>query len=334
MTALERTEQAPAVTGPPAAADTAAADTAAPGTAAAGTATNGGAAAGEGGHQPKRAEDRQPTVAVGRRQVVRAVGLGVTLLGVFLLGFAAYLYGLSSVQESRSQATLYKQLSNELGNALAPVGPTTPGAPVAILNIPSIGVHDLVVVEGTTSENLRLGPGHLRDTPLPGQGGTSMIYGRRTTFGAPFSRLAQLRPGDKITAITGQGTSSYTVVALGSSHRLVENPATNQLILLTAASSTIPTYYLYVDANLTSTAQQSPGGLPDIGPQETALSGDDNALVLTTLWAFALALVSVGATVAAARWSPWLTYLCAAPIVLAVLWNLYENLAALLPNVY
>jgi sortase A len=319
MTALEGTELGPANLLPPRTAGT--------------TAKDGRTAPGD-EQEPRPKGGREQAVAADQRQVMRAVGLAVTLLGVFLLGFAAYLYGLSGVQEARSQTNLYKQLSNELGNAVAPVGPTTPGAPVAILNIPSIGVRDLVVVEGTTSENLTLGPGHLRDTPLPGQGGTSVIFGRRATFGAPFSRLAQLQPGDKITAITSQGTSSYTVAALGDSHRLVENPAPNQLILLTAGSSTVPTYYVYVDATLTSTAQQSPGGLPDISTQETALSGDDNALVLTTLWAFALALVSVGATVAAARWSPWLAYLCAAPIVLAVLWNLYDNLAAVLPNVY
>ena len=34
------------------------------------------------------------------------------------------------------------------------------------------------------------------------------------------------------------------------------------------------------------------------------------------------------------RWSPWLAYLSVAPIALLVLWNLYQNLAALLPNVY
>ena len=45
-------------------------------------------------------------------------------------------------------------------------------------------------------------------------------------------------------------------------------------------------------------------------------------------------LVSVGATVAAARWTPWPAYLAAAPLVLIVLWNLYQSLAALLPNVY
>jgi sortase A len=273
-------------------------------------------------------------VQVSQSQIVRAVGLGVMLLGIFMLGFAAYLYGLSGVQEARSQAVLYKQLQNELENGVAPVGPTTPGNPVAILDIPSIGVHDLVVVEGTTSQNLALGPGHLRDSPLPGQGGMSVIYGKRATFGAPFSRLAQLRPGDKITAITSQGTSSYTVGALGSSSRMVEDPSPNRLILLTAGSATVPTYYIYVDADLTSAAKPSPGNLPDISTQETALSGDDLALEMTTLLAMALALVSVGGTVAANRWSPWVAYLSTAPVALVVLWILYENLAALLPNVY
>ena len=45
-------------------------------------------------------------------------------------------------------------------------------------------------------------------------------------------------------------------------------------------------------------------------------------------------IISVAGTVAAARWSPRLAYLAAAPLVLAVLWNLYQSLAALLPNVY
>jgi sortase A len=275
-----------------------------------------------------------PKAAAPRRPVVRAVGLGLSLLGVLVLGFAAYLYVLSGVQEARSQATLYERLAGELGNGVGPTGPTKPGAPVAILNIPSIAVHDLVVVEGTSPENLTLGPGHLRNTTLPGQGGISVIYGRRATFGAPFSRLPQLRPGARITVITSQGTSAYTVRALGDSQRLVENPAPNQLILLTAGSSTIPTYYVDIDANLTSKAQPSPGGLPDITTRETALGSDGAALVLTTLWAFALVLVSAGGTVAAVRWSPWLVYLSAVPVALAVLWNLYENLAALLPNVY
>jgi LPXTG-site transpeptidase (sortase) family protein len=264
----------------------------------------------------------------------QAVSLGICLLGVFLLGFAFYLYGLSGVQEARSQTTLYTRLQNELAADTAPTGSTTPGSPVAVLNIPSIGMKDVVVVEGTSPENLTLGPGHLRNTPLPGQTGTSVIYGRRATFGAPFASLGSLQRGDIIRVTTGQGTSSYEVVAFGSSSSTVEDPSASRLILLTAASADVPTYYGYVDADLVSKAYSGPGILAAIFSDETALSGDGGALVLTALWAIALALVSGFATVAFLRWSAPLAYLCAAPVLLAILWNLYENLAALLPNVY
>jgi sortase A len=282
---------------------------------------------------PKPGRGPRPP-ATGRQQILRAVGTGVLLLGVFLLGLTGYLYGLSGIQEARAQTTMYATLSGELANALGPTGPVTPGTPVAVLTIPAIGMRNVVVVEGTSPENLMLGPGHVRDTPLPGQGGVSEIYGRRATFGAPFGRIPQLSLGDTIKVATGLGTSTYKVVALGSSSRLVQNPAANQLILLTAGSAAVPTYFTYVDADLTSSVQPQPGGLPAIYPDETALSGDDGALVTALLWALALVGVSAAGTFAVTRWSPWLVYLTAAPIALAVLWNLYQSLAALLPNVY
>ena len=276
----------------------------------------------------------QTSAGPGERPLLRSIGLVFILGGVFLLGFAGYLYGLSGVQEARSQTTMYAALSHQMGNALAAVGPTTPGKPIAVLDIPSIGVHHEVIVEGTSAEDLMLGPGHLRDTPLPGQGGVSEIYGRRATFGAPLGRLPQLRRGDLITVITGQGKATYRVAALGSSSQLVEDPAANRLVLLTAGSAYLPTYYTYVDADLISAVKPEPGGLPPIFSSETALSGDSDALTLALLWGVALVLVSAGATFAVIHWSPWPAYLIAVPVTLAVLWNLYQALAALLPNVY
>jgi sortase A len=288
-----------------------------------------------------------------RTQVLRAVGTGLSLLGIFLLGFAAYLYGLSSVQEARSQNVMYKTLAGQLSAAIAPTGPTVlcnpnavtsatssamcptaQGTPTAIMNIPGIGIKDMIVVYGTSPEDLTLGPGLVRSGPLPGQGGVSEIYGRKATFGAPFAHLDALRKGEIIRVTTGQGVSSYEVVAFGSSSRQVEDPYPNRLVLLTSGSAAVPTYYSYVDADLVSKVQPTPGGLPAIYSDETPLSGDSGTLADTLLWGLALALVSVGTTVAAARWKPWPTYLTAAPLVLIVLWNLYTSLAALLPNVY
>jgi LPXTG-site transpeptidase (sortase) family protein len=259
------------------------------------------------------------------------------LLALVVLGFAGYLYFLSGVQEARSQAILYEQLQTELaqvGGTVAPLGPTTPGAPIAILNIPSIGIKDMVVVEGTSPENLTLGPGHLRDTPYPGQAGVSEIFGRRATYGAPFARLAELRPGAFIETITGQGEATYTVEAVGNSKVRISDPAPNQLLLFTASSPVVPSYYVEVDAHLTTAPRPSPGTAHEINSSEVVLASDSGALVLTWTWALALILVSAAATIAATRWSPWAAYLVMVPIALAVLWNLYQNLSALLPNLY
>jgi sortase A len=154
------------------------------------------------------------------------------------------------------------------------------------------------------------------------------------TLGAPFGRLTQLKKGDTITVITGQGSAKYTVAAEGDSKLLVEDPAPNRLLLVTACSAYVPTTYCYFDADLTSTPQQDPGGRPALTPAQTPLSGDTGALVLTLVWSLALLIVSAAATVGAARWSPMPAYLATAPLVLAVLWNLYQSLAALLPNLY
>lgn len=272
--------------------------------------------------------------APSQQAMLHAVSVGLTLLGVFLLGFLAYLYGISGVQEARAQSTGYATLRNELGQQISPLGATTPGDPVAIVDVPAIGIKNMVVVEGTTPENLDLGPGHVRDTPLPGQNGVAEIFGRRATFGGPFSQLMRLGKGAKLTVVTGQGKASYTVVARGDSAHMVEDPAPNRLLLVTSCSAYIPTSYCYLDADLTSSPQQDPGGRPEITVAETPLSGDDSVLVLTMMWALALVIISAAGTVAAARWSPWLAYLAAAPLALAVLWNLYQSLAALLPNVY
>jgi len=280
------------------------------------------------------------------RPWLRGSAIAMLLLAVVALGFVGYLYGLSDVQEARSQAILYQQFQLELANQVAPLGPygpnglngtrgpTPPGSPVAILNIPSIGIRDMVVVQGTNPQNMMVGPGHRPDSPLPGQPGVVQIYGRRATFGAPFSRLSELRRGDVIIAITGQGTSIYSVAAASYSDKIIEDPAPGRMLLLTASSSTVPSYYYQVDADLTSTVRPSPGVARVVYASELPMANDTTTLAMTMVWSLALAMVAAIGTVAATRWSPWAAYLAVVPVALAVLWNLYENLAALLPNLY
>ena len=59
--------------------------------------------------------------------------------------------------------------------------------------------------------DLRKGPGHYPDSPMPGQLGNAAIAGHRTTYGAPFNRIDELAPGDEITIVTVSGTFHYSV---------------------------------------------------------------------------------------------------------------------------
>ena len=295
------------------------------------------------GQQSAQAGPERPTGPrkTGTDVIVRSVGVALTLLAVVILGFVCYLYFLSGVQEARAQTTLYARLQGELSQGIAPtgptgpLGPTVPGSPVAILSIPAIGLHNDVVVEGTSPENLTLGPGHLRDTPLPGQAGISVIFGRRATFGGPFGQLPQVRRGDVVVAITSQGTARYTVTSVSDSdHPVPFSSEPNQLLLVTADSSFAPAHYIEVAARLTTAAQPEPGGLPTVGSDETALGRDFYALIPAMAWALALAATAIAGSIAAARWARWPAWIATIPVVIAITWNLYQSLTALLPNLY
>ena len=87
---------------------------------------------------------------------------------------------------------------------------TDEGQPLGRLRIPSIGVSK-VVVAGTDTASLRLGPGHYPGTPLPGVRGTVAIAGHRTTYGAPFRKLDKVARGDRIEVRMPYGTFVYRV---------------------------------------------------------------------------------------------------------------------------
>ncbi len=84
------------------------------------------------------------------------------------------------------------------------------GAPIAEINIPAIGLQ-MVVVEGTQTGDLRLGPGHYQGTSLPGMAGNVAIAGHRTTYLHPFYNLDHLSAGDPIFLSSAIGTLEYLV---------------------------------------------------------------------------------------------------------------------------
>jgi sortase A len=90
---------------------------------------------------------------------------------------------------------------------------TGTGDPLGRIRIRKIGI-SFVVVAGTDTASLRLGPGHYPGTPLPGARGTVAIAGHRTTYLAPFRKLNKLAHGDRIEMRMPYGTFTYAVERL------------------------------------------------------------------------------------------------------------------------
>src|SRR5207244_3658906 len=144
----------------------------------------------------------------------------------------------------------------------SPIGGVIPGrAPIAILRAPRVGIAGDVIVEGTTAGELETGPGHRRDTPLPGQPGVSVVMGRSTLFGAPFRHLAALRVAEAFSVETGQGRFVYRVERVRRSGdplppRLAAGAS--RLTLMTSERVGADRRTVYVDALLDGASEAPP----------------------------------------------------------------------------
>jgi sortase A len=132
---------------------------------------------------------------VRKKRLLTATAVVLALAGAILVAYpfatdlwAAHLQrGLSG--ELNENANAYRRGEVGVGRALTR------------LQIPKLEV-DVVVVEGTTPAALHAGAGHYPDTPLPGERGNVAIAGHRTSYGRPFNRLGELRPGDRVVLTT------------------------------------------------------------------------------------------------------------------------------------
>lgn len=75
------------------------------------------------------------------------------------------------------------------------------------IEIPRLGVK-VAILEGTTSETLRLGVGHISGTAFPGEPGNVGIAGHRDTY---FRSLKDIRARDEIQIQTPTGLSRFEV---------------------------------------------------------------------------------------------------------------------------
>ena len=180
-------------------------------------------------------------------RVLAAVGRTMITVGTLMLLFVAYQLWGTGIRTAQAQDDLEERFAARLEEANSAVvatpstssssttstsidpavtttsrlpATTAPALPPELLPargevaghiaIPRIGL-DWWFVEGVSVDNLKDGPGHYPESPLPGQAGNSAIAGHRTTYGAPFGNVDQLQPGDEIEITTLQGEFTYLV---------------------------------------------------------------------------------------------------------------------------
>jgi sortase A len=230
------------------------------------------------------------------RRGVRETGLALITLGVIVFLFVGYqLFG-TTLTEEHNQSRLKQDFQEQVTRAAASPGATTPttsravasgpvgsgastgggadsptlgssgavvdptvpsGTAIDHLVIPAIGV-DKFVVQGTAEADLSQGPGHYPSTVMPGQVGNAGIAGHRTTYGAPFFRLDELKVGDPIYITDTSGTrytytmTSSEVVSPGDG-AVLDPTTTAQLTLTTCNPRFSDTSRLVVVADLSAT---------------------------------------------------------------------------------
>lgn len=291
--------------------------------------------------RPARARaPRPPGPQSGSDTASAVLSSAFTMIAIVCLWIVGQMLFLGAVSQNRDQDLLYSRFRTELAELTAPIGPVVPvGDPVALLTIPGIGLQQ-VVVEGTASGDLLAGPGHRRDTPLPGQVGTSVLYGRATTYGGPFGHLTELSPGDEIEVVGAQGRKVFTVADVRRAGDPLPQPLAEgaaRLTLVTAEGSgrlgaITPDSVVYVDADA-KVGFPAPSGRPAAVPEsEKAMANEPGAVPLLALCLALLLAATLGVVAARQRWSAVLVWVVAAPLVIALAWASTDVVMRLLPN--
>ena len=149
-------------------------------------------------------------------------------VGVLILLFVVYQLWGTNLQEARPQRHLNKEFNAQLEPADTADTPTTPTTtcrrpPARRSTVPRTTPPKLAPANlplpsrradrpdpdpedrrqqdrrrGRRARPAQAGARPLPETPLPGQEGNAAIAGHRTTYGAPFNRIDELKPGDEI----------------------------------------------------------------------------------------------------------------------------------------
>jgi sortase A len=311
-------------------------------------------------------------------KVLGAVGRTLISAGVLILLFVAYQLWGTGISEARSQHRLRQEFNAALDQSTSstptskstgtttgtsvggststtddPTIATTPpstappldtklaeGDALGRIVIPKIHL-DTIVVQGVDLGDLKKGPGHYPNTPLPGEAGNAAIAGHRTTYGAPFGNVDQLEAGDEIDITTVQGSFRYEVsdkqVVSPSKVQVLDNQGDNRLTLTSCHPKYSARQRIVITAVLKNqplpTQTKTPGkvsqGEATLGG---SLSGEGAPKLPAILWGLLAAAIWFGAWLAGRHWrKPWMAYAIGVLPFLVVLFFFFENFSRLLP---
>lgn len=146
-----------------------------------------------------------------------SVGLIVLLYLVYSLLYTNRATGAAQSELEQDWLQLEESVSTLPGDGEdGEQGEVDPGTAVAVLEFrrpgqdePLVHKKPLYVVQGVSLGDLQRGPGHYPGTAMPGEDGNFAVAGHRTTYGAPFFNLDQLRKGDEV-LVTARNGKRYT----------------------------------------------------------------------------------------------------------------------------
>jgi sortase A len=283
-------------------------------------------------------------------KVLGAIGRTCITLGVLLLLFVAYQLWGTGLRTAQAQNRLDNAFEEALDEAnvtageppadpetVPPIEPAPLGEVTAHIRIPAIGV-DWKVVEGVGVPELKKGPGHYPETPLPGQEGNAAIAGHRTTYGAPFNRLDELEPGDEIFVQTIQGEFRYLMqeqtIVKPTQVEVLEDKGDNRLTLTACHPKFSARERIVIVAQLgpnqtalPATRSETPAAIDDLeGPRGSAWPAILLGLLCAAIWLLAYLLGRV--------WTKWPSYAVGLPFFLVALYYFFEDFSRLLPSNY
>jgi sortase A len=147
-------------------------------------------------------------IATRKQQFMRWMQFILLITGILALSYVALTLISARIYQKNAALALEKQIqAEEQHKAEQPAPAIKEGDVLGRIDIPRIGV-SVAVLQGTTSQTLRLGVGHIKGTAFPGEPGNIGIAGHRDTY---FRALKDIHRDDEIRLQTSTEISRYEV---------------------------------------------------------------------------------------------------------------------------